>query len=64
MYLDSVAPKHKLPDDKAADAAGGANDEHGGVLRTGDGEFAHWATLSNEQRRLVVVHPRRPRNLP
>lgn len=64
MYLNSVAPKHEFPDDEAADAAGGADDEHGGVLGAGDGKFAHGPTLPYEQRRLVVVRPRSPRNLP
>ena len=40
-YLDVVSAEHELADDDAADAAGGADDEHGGVLRAGHGELAH-----------------------
>jgi len=40
-YLDVVSAEHELADDDAADAAGGADDEDGDVLRAGHGELAH-----------------------
>lgn len=64
MYLDSVAPEHKLSDHNPANAAGGANHQHGGVLSAGNCEFAHGPTLSQQKRRLIVVRSRSPRNLP
>lgn len=58
--LDLVAPEHELADDDPTDAAGGADDEDGGVLRAGDGELAHGPP---DQNRFEGFVGRRPRDL-
>lgn len=64
--LDSVSPEHELADHNATDAAGGSNDEDGGVLRARDGELAHGSALPEAKKveGLLVVRTDSPGDLP